>query len=161
MAEKQTILNLDSMMDDTLDAIPDAPDFMNPPDGLYHILLKDAKTDKYNPKDAPDTEIPRIKILYSVIKTIETKDLPVPEGSMFSETFQATEQGLGYFKNRAKAVLNVSDLAGVPLRDIYDSLKGVEFNARLTIKKTTGKDGTEYENIQLRVIPPSQEAQAA
>ena len=65
----------------------------------------------------------------------------------------ATEQGLSFFKKRIKEIMGASDVAGVSLGDMMNSVKGMDFSARVSIKKTKGSDGTEYENIQLRVLP--------
>lgn len=148
-----TLLDLDNMLNDTLDAIPDAPDFTNPPAGEYRLQVKDAAIDKYKTKDDPNTERQRLKITYSILETISTaaNEQPVPDGSLFTETFMATEQGLGYFKKRIKEVMGASDVAGVTLSDMMQSVKGTDFNARITIKKSTS-NGKEYENVQIRVV---------
>ena len=160
MAE-QTILDLDNMMNESLDAIPDAPDFNNPPAGEYRIQVKDAMIDKYETKKEPGVPKQRLKMLYTVLETISlaTNEQPVPDGSMFSETFMATEQGLSYFKKRIKEVMNASDVTGVTLGDMMNSVKGSEFQCRISIKKTANPNDKDnpYENIQIRVIPPAVE----
>lgn len=152
-------LDLGAMMEESLDNIQEAPDFSNPPPGLYVIEVKEAKVDKYKTKKEPDVEKQRLKILYATVSTVELaaggKEPPVPDGSMFSETFQATEQGLSYFKKRIREVMNASDLTGVSLRDMMESVKGSQFNARITIRVTKGDNGQDYENLNIRVIPPA------
>lgn len=158
---ENTLLDLNAMMETTLDTIPDAPDYSNPPAGTYNILVKDCKVDTYKNKAQEDAQ--RLKITYAVNQTIETaaNEAPVPDGTMFTETFMATEQGLGFFKARIKAVMNASDLAGVSLGDMMNSVKGVSFDCRISIKKTPKKvdgvvvEGEFYENLQIKVIPPS------
>ena len=134
MAET-TMLDLEGMLNESLDAIPEAPDFNNPPAGEYRLLCKDAAIDKYETKKEPGIQKQRLKITYSIIETISTatKEQPVPDGSLFTETFMATETGLSYFKKRIKEIMNVSD----------------------TIKKSPNPNDPEnpYENIQIRVIP--------
>ena len=156
MAE-MTMLDLEGMLNDSLDAIPEAPDFNNPPAGEYRLLCKDAAIDKYETKKEPGIQKQRLKITYSIIETISTatKEQPVPDGSLFTETFMATETGLSYFKKRIKEIMNVSDTTGVSLSDMMDSSKGMEFKARITIKKSPNPNDPEnpYENIQIRVIP--------
>lgn len=155
MAE-QTILDLEQMANETLDAIPDAPDFVTPPAGEYSLTVKDAAIDKYKDKEGNAKQ--RLKIVYTINETItlaDQKEPPVPNESIFSETFMGTEQGLSYFKKRVKEVMNVSDTAGITLADMMNSVKGVQFNARISIKKTPNPKGGEYENIQLRVVRPA------
>jgi hypothetical protein len=158
MSENKTeSLDLGAMMEQTLDTIPDAPDFSNPPAGEYNIDVKECKVDKYKTKDDPNTEKQRLKLTYSVAETISVagNEQPVPDGSLFTETFQATELGLGYFKNRIKAIMNVSDLAGVSLADMMASVKGMQFKCRISVKKSPNPKGGEYENLQIRVIAPT------
>ena len=152
---ENTMLDLNAMMNDSLDSIPDAPDFTNPPAGEYRLIAKDAAIDKYKTKKEPDIEKQRLKITYAIVETLSTaaNEQPVPDGSLFTETFMATEQGLSYFKKRIKEIMNAGDVQGVSLGDMMTSVKGSEFNARITIKKTNS-NGTDYENVQIRVIPP-------
>ncbi len=154
---ENTILDLDGMLNDTLDNVADVPDYNNPPAGEYRLTVKDAAIDKYKTKKEPDVEKQRLKITYSIISTISTaaNEPPVPDGSLFTETFMATEQGLGYFKKRIKDIMGATDVTGVTLGDMMTSVKGSEFNARITIKKSKGADGTEYENLSIRVVAAS------
>lgn len=149
---EQTLLDLDAMMDDALDNIPEAPEFVNPPDGIYMFAVKEVKIDKYKTKKEPNVEKSRIKALLTVSTTLETKELPVPDGSMFSLTWQPTEQGLGFFKNFAKKVMDVSDIAGVPLKEVFNAMTGTVFKGRAQNKKTKDKEGNEYENLSVFVM---------
>lgn len=151
---KQPLLDLNSMIEETLDAVPDAPDYSNPPAGEYVLDVKEAKVDTYKNKEHVDCQ--RLKITYAVAETVSVAagEMPVPDGTMFTETFQATEMGLGYFKARIKAVLAVDDLSGVSLGDMMSSAKGAQFKCRITIKKSPkpGVAGEFYENVQIRVV---------
>lgn len=152
MAEN-TLLDLNNMLNDNLDSVPDAPDFVTPPAGEYRLSVKDCAVDTYEKKKEPGVQKQRLKMTYTIVQTISTlnNEQPVPDGSIFTETFMATEQGLGYFKKRIKEIMNATDVVGVTLADMMNSVKGNEFAARLTIKKSV-VSGTEYENVQLRVI---------
>lgn len=154
MENANTILDLSAMLNESLDAIPDAPDFMIPPAGEYSLLVKDCTVDKYETKKEPGVQKQRMKILYSVVATISvaSNEPPCPDGTVFSETFMPTEQGLSYFKKRIKEIMGATDVAGVTLGDMMSSVKGTTFSARISTRKTMGKDGTEYENIQIRVV---------
>lgn len=155
-----TILDLDAMLDDSLDAVPDMPDYQNPPDGLYKLKGVSCKIEQYTSKakdGKPATNGTRIRLTTSVVKTVELKDgeLPVPDGTLFSETFQGTEEGLGYFKARAIKVLNVADLKGVALRDILGEMAEAEYDAKITTKISKTDKG-DFENLNVRVVPPAQ-----
>ena len=52
-AENMT-LDLGAMMEETLDDIPEAPDFANPPAGEYILSVKEAKIDTYTAKPKKD-----------------------------------------------------------------------------------------------------------
>jgi len=153
-----TLLDLENMLEETLDAVPDMPDYVTPPAGEYILEVKDSVIDKYSTKKEPDVEKQRLKNTYAILETISTatKEEPVPDGSLFTETFMATQDGLGYFKKRITGIMNVSDVVGTSLAQMMDSVKGVTFKARLSIKKSKGADGTEYENVQIRVVPPQE-----
>lgn len=150
---ENTILDLDSMLNENLDAVPDAPEFMNPPAGEYRLSVKDCAVDKYETKKEPGVPKQRLKITYSVVETISVagNEPPCPDGTLFTETFVATEQGLSFFKKRIKDVMGATDVQGVTLGDMMSSVKGTEFLARITIKKSN-VNGTDYENIQIRVV---------
>lgn len=149
---QDTLLDLNTMLDETLDTIQEAPDFVTPPAGEYGLSVKECKVESYKPKAGGEAQ--RIRITYEIKETLSVADdgLPVPNGSMFSETFMATEQGLSYFKARVKAILNVANTTGVTLGTMMQEVKGVPFNARITIKKSPNPNGGEYENVQVRVI---------
>lgn len=157
-------LDLGSMLEDTLDSIPDLPSFINPPAGSYQLECIKCDVEKYKNKDTPPIDVQRIRITHSVVATKELADAreqPVPDASMFSETFMGTEQGLEYFKARAKQMLNVSSLDGVPLGSILSNLLGTQYDAKLKVRETPKKDargvptGEVYENLDIRIIPPA------
>lgn len=159
-AETKTILDLESMMNDTLDSIPEAPDYSNPPAGEYVLNCTDAAIDKYKAKDGSMNQ--RLKITYSVAQTVElaeTSEPPVADGTMFTETFQGTEQGLSFFKKRIREIMNVEDTTGVTLGDMMASAKGAQFGARISIRKSAKKDANGavipnefYENLQIKIV---------
>lgn len=150
----ETILDLEAMMDGTLDAVVAAPEFINPPAGDYVLGIKDAKLEKYKSK-TDQKEGVRIRVSYTVNQTVElpanSEELPVPDGTMFSESFMYSEEGLPYFKQRAQNILNVKSVEGVSLRELFDALKGTEFPARISIRKST-VNGKDFENVNIRTM---------
>lgn len=149
-----TILDLNSMLNESLDSIPEAAGYENPPAGEYALILKDAAVDSYTSKDGTPTD--RLKLTYEVAATHSTAsgEQPVPNGTLFTETFQGTIQGVGFFKKRIKEVLNVESVEGVTLADMMNSAKGAAFDARISIKKTAKKDapGEFWENLNIKVV---------
>lgn len=145
--------NMEDMLNQTLDSVAAAPDFSNPPAGEYRLSVKDAKLIKATAEGKNH----RLSVTYSVEQTYSTaaNEAPVPDGTMFSENFQFTDKGLPYFKSRVAAILNVSDVNGVTIGDMLTSIKGQAFDARITIKKSPNPAGGEYENVQIKVVPPA------
>lgn len=158
MANEQTILDLDAMMDIEMDKVETLPDFVQPPAGAYHLTVSDCKVEKFKAKakdNKPAQDSSRIKIFYSVDKTLEltnNSDLPVKDGSLFSDSFMGTEEGLKYFKRQAMNILNVKDLEGARFKDVMEGLKGISFKAKITIRKSKDDAGQEFENVQVRPV---------
>jgi hypothetical protein len=154
MSEK-TILDLDAMLDTEMSKVESIPDFVTPPAGDYVLKVTEAKVEKFERKakdNKPAESGSRIKIFYSVEKTIETKELPVKEGSLFSDSFMGTEEGIKFFKRQAMNILNVSDLDGAKLKDVLEGLKDQTFTAKISIRKTDDGKGGSYENVQVRPV---------
>jgi hypothetical protein len=151
---ENTVLDLESLANETLDSIPEAPDFVTPPAGEYTLSVKDAAIDKY--KDKEGTAKQRLKITYTILdtKSVAGNEQPVPNDSIFTETFMATEQGVGYFKKRVKEIMMAENVSGVTLGEMMNSIKGVSFDCRISIKKSPNPKGGEYENVQIRVVKP-------
>lgn len=144
------ILDLDALMDETMDGVEDLPEYVTPPEGIYMLSVKEAGFDRYKAKDTKEEKI-RVKFTYTIDETIETDELPVPNNSLFTETFQFNEEGKKYMKKAAKAILNVSSLDGVSLRDIFSSLESTQFKAKIAIRKSES-GGKTYENVNIRPI---------
>lgn len=146
MSEAQ-VLDLDELLDGTLDNVEDVPEFVSPPSGRYHLAVSNAEVRKNSDKTKPA----RLSIQFTVKETISVDsedELPVPDDSLFSDSFQATEQGLGYFKQAAKRYLQTDDISGVSVRDILEALKDdVSFYAVVT----TTTSGV-YTNSRIRVV---------
>lgn len=153
-----TILDLDQLLDATLDGVEDIPDYLTPPTGLYKLSIIEAEIKagkKADPAKKQAAKAARIVITYKVDSTVETEGMPVPDGSLFTEGMQGTEDGLKFFKKQARKLLNVESLDGVPIRGILDALKEVQlFDARITVRKSTGDQGQEYENVNVTPIWP-------
>lgn len=153
---QSTILDLDTLLDSTLDTVADIPDYINPPNGTYRLGIHDAGIEKMDAREASGDKPARpagsrIKITYKVVGTVETKEPPVADGTLFTETFMGTEEGLGFFKKQVKKIMNGEDITGVSMRDLLDGLKGLEFDAVITTRSTVSK-GKTYENVNVRPI---------
>ncbi len=156
---KAVILDLDALMDTKLDDVPTLPDYITPPPGLYVLSIVEAGTDTYDVKEdgrKTGAKGTRIKIVYEISETVavEQGEDPVPNKSRFSESFQGSEEGIKYFKKAAMNILGVTDFENATIRDVMDGLKGAEFRAKITVRKTEGENGKVYENLQIRAANP-------
>lgn len=147
-----TILDMDSLLDSNLSGVKDVPDFIQPPAGNYNLAVSDCKIEEYKTKakdGKPEAKGMRIRLMYRVDGVIDVVagQLPPQEGSLFSENFTATEDGLAFFKKQAKAILNVVDLGDTPLREVIEGLKEATFKAAVSTRKSG-----EYENVNVRPV---------
>ena len=157
---KATILDLDALMDVKMNEIETLPDYITPPPGAYVLAIKDCTFDKYDVKEngkPTGQKGTRIKIVYAVVETValEAGHEPVPNGSLFSESFQGSDEGIKYFKKAAMNILGVTDFEGASLGDVKNELPGAEFKAKITIRKTPGEAGKVYENLTIRAANPT------
>lgn len=159
---EETLLDLDSVLGSNIDEVPDAPEFVLPPDGSYRLGVQDSKAEKYKTTDkdsGEEIEKTRLKIIYTVLETKELSDPeeePVANGSLFSEQFMTNAQGLSYFKRQAKNILGEDNIKGVTVGDIIKELPNDHtFDADVKVKSTPGKDrdGNKktFQNVQVRI----------
>jgi len=146
-----TILDIDALLDSNLSQVENVPDFVTPPAGEYNLGVKESKIEKFESKakdGKPASKGLRVRITYMVNETKDTKEPPVADGSLFSESFMANEDGLKYFKKQASKILNVKDFGDTSIRDIIDALNATEaFDAVVTIRKSG-----EFENVNVRPV---------
>jgi len=161
-AAAETLLDMDSILGQNIDEVPDAPEFVTPPDGSYMLVVKEAKSEEYkrDNKDTGEEEKKlRLKIIYEVVQTNELADAeepPVAPKSLFSEQFMTNPDGLSYFKRQVKNILGAETIKGTTISALLAALPSApEFNADVRIKKSKGKDADGkskvYSNIQVRV----------
>lgn len=157
--DKKASLDLGSMLDTTLDGIEEAPDFALPPPGEYRVKLDSIKIEKYTPKPKDGVvkpEAQRMRFNYSVVHThsVSNDEQPIPDGSLFSETFMGTEEGLSYAKKRMREVLNVESIDGVALREIMAECTGKEFDARITHRDTPNPANKDqpFKNLTIKIV---------
>lgn len=151
---ENTMLDLDNLLDETLDGVEDLPDYVEPSSGVYALSIPDCKLETFTKRgkdgqpDEPNQV--RIRLTYRIdgIEELEAGGYPVAEGSLFSDTFMFNEMGKAVFKKSAKAILNTDDVDGVPFRELFDALTSSEpFRAVITTKKNG-----QYTNINVRPV---------
>ena len=148
----EKMLDLDSMLEDTLDTIEEMPDYLNPPTGVYMLAVAKApEIKKYKQDDGSERQ--SISLTLSVAETVETEETPVPDGTLFTQNFQGTEKGLSALKRDARKILDVENLDGVSLRDIFGALEAAEpFKAKISYRSYKGQDGLVKEAMRLNVM---------
>lgn len=149
---KATILDLDNLMDMDMGKVETMPDYVNLSKGVY--VLKCVKAEPYKREAKGDKAASAgLRVVYELVDTKETAELPFPNGSLVSENFTATEMGIQLFKKRAMNLLNVASLDGASLKDVMDSMINVEATAVVTIRTSQSEDKTKtYENANYRFL---------
>ena len=97
-----TLLDLESMADETLDEFQEAAEFINPPAGDYKLKSVSGKIAKF---ENDDGEKQSIRVIIGTVETLELasdEEPPVPDGSLFALSFQGTKEGLETFKREAR-----------------------------------------------------------
>lgn len=153
MSEEDTLLDLDDLDSMSLDGVDEAPEFMVPPSGKYKLGIASADIQS---REKEGEEKKSMRIIYFTRETLELNDQEedkVPDGTLFSENFQATKQGLEFFKSRMKKLLG-DDLSGVSIKDMLEFLPkqfGKEGDKDiLTTMRKVLKD--EFENVRFQKI---------
>lgn len=159
-----SLLDMDALLDQDMGSVEDIPDYVEPPAGHYNLGIASAEAETYTQKAREATateaakaakECGRIRVTYRVnsTKEVEGDESPVPDGSLFSETFMLTEQGLGFFKKTAKKILKVEEMEGVNVRELLSELATVEnFDAMITIRTSDKPGGGVYTNTNVRPV---------
>lgn len=167
-----TLIDLDNLDDVSLEGVDAAPEFIEPEAGRYKLGVS-AKIEEYEKDEVLDKvktgekiKAKRIRFTYYIQEVLELKDkkaLMPAEGSMFSETFTATQEGLPYFKTRASAILG--DLGKATIKEVVNELnaENLSFTADVKTRTTKSKDdeGNErsFTNVNVRVITGNQEVE--
>lgn len=147
-----TILDLDSLLDMEMDSVETLPDYVTPAAGTYMLRVVEAGI-KEGKAVGDKPAMHRVQIVYAIDETVECSDgQPFPNGSLFADRYSATEDGVAYFKKQAMKVLNVTDMSGAKMRDIFETLQGASFKAAVTQKITKSADGKDYVNVNVRPL---------
>lgn len=152
---KATILDLDAMMDRPMNSVEAIPDFINPPPGLYMLGIKECKVEKYDAKDEAGNKTikaQRIRLTYTVEETInhDQNEQPVANGTLFSQTFNGTEQGLEFFRKAASTVLGIEDFEEASIGDVIQGVIAADpFCAKISIQTSKGDGNKVYENLRI------------
>ena len=158
-----TILDMETMMDSTLDSIPAQPSFCTPPAGAYELQVKSCKNEPYTKKakdGKPEQAAWRIRITITILSTIALAapdSIPVPDGSMYSHTYDGTARGLDDFRKAAMSMAGWDSVEGVKTSDIMLNLTGSFFSGIVTVDKTQKIKGDSssgyWENAKTKVVP--------
>jgi len=131
---------LDSVLDQSLNEVESAPEYIAPPNGRYrlNVLKAEAKS-----VDTDSGEQVVAQIDYSVAETMELADAnqePVDVGSMFSESFFLNEKGMPYFKTYLSHVF--ADVDNFSIAEALSGLQGLTLEAVVKTRNSKGRDYT-------------------
>lgn len=135
MSTAATAFNFGSVLDKTMDQIEDAPEYGNPPDGTHTFKILECK-------QVQKGESPAIRFKYEYLATVELAnpgDAPPAVGSICTEQFGVTEQGLPYLKKHVKDAWD--KMPGASLGEVIASLENQLVHITSQGKEFDGKDG--------------------
>lgn len=161
-----TLLGLDDIENMDFDSIEDAPGFVQPPDGIYKLMVFKADLNKYKVK--PENQVPgeptekkRFRLFYEIMEIEEMDEAAEQKpkvGDKFSENFMVNEEGVKYWKSKAKAIMG-RELGKVTVANVLKELGAgnYEFRAKVQNTENEGKAGTanagkKFKNTNVRVI---------
>lgn len=146
----------DAILDAGWDDIPDLPDFVTLPNGMFKVLCEDVKV---NP--AKGDKRAYIVLRFSVVSTLELGEgtpeavaLEVPTGSLFSQNFQDQEGKPGSAVSSLKKVFgDVGTALGASTpRALLDQLVGTELIVLNKLRADTKKEGMWYNTIKMATL---------
>lgn len=167
ITQGETLLDLESVNNLSFDDMEEAPGFVTPPDGIYHLTLESAKLEKYTTKATPGKAAEtknRINHFFKIDKVYELSNAneqsPAP-GSKFSVRFMVNENGLKFWKSQAKDILGDGVQGGnLTVSSVLQEMSSGAYNFKARIKQRTSpmKDaqgqptGKNFTNLQIQVL---------
>ena len=108
-------------------------------------------------KEGKPTEYISLEFTYQINEIVEQEGQPIKPGSLYSERFMLTEQGLPYFKARVRDIAIASggaaeDVDGLSIGEALEAVKNIQFkvNVKLNTRKVNGNDVTNVRLANLR-----------
>ena len=148
MAKTATLLDLESLADESLEDIAEAPEYINPPAGDYILRSVSGEIRTYEEDDGTTRQSVRVVIAVKEALELVSDEPPVPEGSLFSLSFQGTKEGLGAFKRELRKMTGLEVLQPMTLNEYFQMLETeLEFRGRISYRKFKDK-----EFINLRIL---------
>jgi hypothetical protein len=146
MAKTTTLLDLESLADESLEDIAEAPEYINPPAGDYILRSVSGEIRTYEEDDGTRQSV-RVVIAVKEALELVSDEPPVPEGSLFSLSFQGTREGLGAFKRELRKMTGEESLPAMTLNEYFEMLETeLEFRGRVSYRKFKDK---EYINLRI------------
>lgn len=148
-----SLLNLDDLLGQSLDSVEAAPEFVQLENGLYNLSVKDTKAEKKASKDKTKGDYILLTLQYQVEEVHEQEGTPIKVGSLTSESFMMSEQGLPYFKGRIAqiAVANggsEDDVNGLSVKEALEAVKGMAFKVNAKQSKNGDRTNVRMQNIR-------------
>lgn len=148
MAKTATLLDLESLADESLEDIAEAPEYINPPAGDYILRSVSGEIRTYEEDDGTTKQSIRVVIAVKEALELVSDEPPVPEGSLFSLSFQGTKEGLGAFKRELRKMTGLEVLQPMTLNEYFEMLETeLEFRGRISYRKFKDR-----EFINLRIL---------
>lgn len=135
-----SLLDMENLLDTATDAVENRPDYVNPEPGIYNEIYRGFKeAEKVAQKDT-DTRKKgdKYKVIilnYEILETVEggNPNAPIKPGSLSSEQFTLSAEGLPAIKQRYAQILGVEqeELTG-SMREIMTVAKDMMVKSQYT-----------------------------
>lgn len=158
-----SVLDLDALLNESLETVQAAPNFITPETSICDLTITDAKAEKKkknNPAPGEAAEYVALILQYSIDNIHEQAEgtLPMAPGSLFSEQFSYNEKGLPYFKARAIDIGKANgeadaeeSIGKAKVGEILAGIKGMRFKCKIT--KVAGQKEGQF-NTRIGNIMP-------
>lgn len=166
-----TLLDLDALMEEKMDGVEAAPEFVDPSNGVHNFQViklepsnREAKDKAKAQAEGKATEWVTIKLTYRILDTVECEGLPPKPGSLCSEDFTFNDQGKPYLKARLQSIfaangIGAEDFNGLTMGEqaAFIASEEVVFQATTKENSQTLPDGKVFTRIRYSGISAIEE----
>ena len=165
----ETILDLDSILNESFEGVEAAPEFLVFDNGVYDFVVKKIELKKQEAKDkakaiaeGKPTEWVKVHFTYgmeAVVQMESDKALPPKVGSMTSENFTWSDKGKPYLKARIAQLVvaaggSEEDADGMSLTDVINTFpEAVRFRSTVIKRSSPTENGVYEDNRFTNIVP--------
>lgn len=150
-----TILNLDALLDQSMEEVAEAPNYVQPETGVYVLTVVDTSAQKNKSKDADKPDYVTLHHVYRIDGVEQQEGMPIAPGSLFTDRWMAQDKGLEFFKTRFLDIAEANgedrnELSKLKLGEMLEGAKGMTFKCVIA-KVSRGTDDKGVERFNTRI----------